>query len=107
MGDNYEQQFLDEYENFLEYCSKYNTEQNEPIEFVFVCGEFGCAKKVTEVLSNKGNPAQKVKLSNVWVNVLKIEKETPNVSYEDSLNLGWTNWGSFIRYNIKMNLCQK
>lgn len=87
LGDNYEQQFLDEYENFLEYCSKYNTEQNEPIEFVFVCGEFGCAKKVTEVLSNKGNPAQKVKLSNVWVNVLKIEKETPNVSYEDSLNL--------------------
>lgn len=85
--DNYEQQFLDEYEKFLEYCSKYNADQDEPIKFIFVCGEFEYAKKTAEALSSKKESAKKVKLANVWVNVLKIEETSPGISYEDSLNL--------------------
>lgn len=87
LEDNYEKQFLDEYEKFLDYCSKYNTDQCEQIEFVFVCGEFEYAKKVAEILSGKEDFVKKVKLSNVWANVLKIEEETPSISYENSLNL--------------------
>lgn len=89
-GGDYEQQFLDEYEKFLEYCSKYNTNQEGPIKSVFVCGEFIYAKKVVEALFTfKGhkNYINNIHLSNVWTNILKIEKDTPNINYEDSLNL--------------------
>lgn len=87
LDGGYEQQFLDEYEKFLEYCSKYDTDKEMPIESVFVCGEFEYAKKIVEALSESKNRAGKIKLSNVWTNVLEIEKDTPNISFENSLNL--------------------
>ena len=87
-GIDYNQQFLDEYRKFMDYATKYGISDSQPLKKVFVCGEFESAKKVTEALSTAVSQAKtKIKLANVWTNVLKIEKETPEISFEDSLNL--------------------
>lgn len=85
-GD-YGKQFLDEYEKFLEYSFKYNTSEEQPIKTVFVCGEFEYAQKIIEAVAVSDGPVENAKLSNIWANVLKIEENTPSISYEDSLNL--------------------
>lgn len=84
--DNYQEQFLVEYEKFVEYSTKYSLHSGDPIKSVFVCGEFEYAKKIIE--SNEKSPdlVKNLKLSNVWSNVLEIEKEIPNIPYEESLN---------------------
>ena len=85
-GD-YSDQFLDEYEKFLEYYLKYTRDESESRESAFVvCGEFEYAKKIVEPVIGKDGPLRNAKLANVWTNVLKIEDTTPNISYEDSLN---------------------
>lgn len=85
-GD-YKKQFLDEYEKFFEFSLKYSTNENDVIKNVFVCGEFEYAKKTTEAIFESGKSMKEAKLSNVWSNVLRIEKDPPNIPYEDSLNL--------------------
>lgn len=84
-GD-YGKQFLDEYEKFSEYCSKYNTGQNQPIKSILVCGEFEYAKKIVEASAGPESSVKDVKLSNVWTNVFEIDKHLPSVPYEESLN---------------------
>lgn len=86
-GD-YRNQFLDEYKKFLEYSVRYSSNgDDQSIKSVFVCGDFEYAKKVVEVIIESGeNSVKNAKLSNVWINILKIEETTPSVSYEDSLN---------------------
>lgn len=84
---NYKNQFLDEYEKFLEYSLRYKTDEEQPIKMVFVCGEFEYAKKIIEAIVDGNNPMKNAKLSNVWTNVLRIEENTPSISYEDSLSL--------------------
>lgn len=83
---SYESNFLDEYDKFLEYSSRYEKEEKAPIKTVFVCGEFESARKTVEVISNKDLSKREVKLANVWSNVLNAEKTPPKISYEDSLN---------------------
>ena len=85
-GD-YKNQFLDEYEKFLEYSLKYNTGDGQDVKTIFVCGEFEYAQKIIEAIAGSDNPVKNAKLSNIWANVLKIEENTPSISYEDSLNL--------------------
>lgn len=85
-GD-YKKQFLDEYVKFVEYSSKYGTEEDAQTKNIFVCGEFEYAKKTVEALIELGGSTKNAKLSNVWSNVLRIEKNEPSISYEDSLNL--------------------
>ena len=85
-GD-YKNQFLDEYEKFVEYSIKYGNKDEDQIAGVYVCGEFEYTKKVIDAISNAVTSVKNAKLSNVWVNVLKIDKEIPSVNFEDSLNL--------------------
>jgi hypothetical protein len=85
LDEDYKKQFLDEYEKFLEYCLKYNTDQNQPIKSVLICGEFECAKKVAEAIIDSEKSTKDVKLSNVWTNVFEIDKYLPDVPYEKSL----------------------
>ncbi|KKQ78044.1 MAG: hypothetical protein A3A96_02895 [Candidatus Zambryskibacteria bacterium RIFCSPLOWO2_01_FULL_39_39] len=84
-GD-YKKEFLDEYEKFLEYCSKYDTSQNQPIKSIFVCGEFENAQKVVEAINDSGGPSKNIKLSNVWTNVFEIDKYSPDIPFEKSLS---------------------
>lgn len=83
---SYSNQFLDEYNKFLEYCSRYNAEENEVITDTLVCGDFEYAKKIVEALSQLPNGI-KPRLGNVWTNVLKIEKNLPSINFENSLSL--------------------
>jgi len=85
-GD-YKKQFLDEYEKFLEYCSKYNISEEMPKVSIFVCGDFEYGKSAIESLLDYKGSTKDAKLSNVWSNVLEIERDTPEISYEDSLAL--------------------
>jgi hypothetical protein len=85
LDENYNKQFLDEYEKFLDYCSKYDTDKNQPIESVLICGEFEYAKKILEAIMDSGKPMKDVKLSNVWINVFEIDKHLPDIPYEKSL----------------------
>jgi len=85
-GD-YQKQFLDEYDKFLEYALKYSATKEEPIKNVLVCGEFEYAKESVEAIMGSHDSIRNVKLSNVWTNILKIEKETPCIGFEDSLAL--------------------
>lgn len=85
-GD-YKKQFLDEYEKFSEYYSKYDTGQNQPIKSVFVCGEFEYAKEIIEAIIDFSDTPKDAKLSNVWVNAFEINKFLPSIPYEESLNL--------------------
>lgn len=84
-GGDYKKEFLDEYEKFLEYCLKYDTNQSQPIKSVFVCGEFENAQKVVEAMNDSANLA-KVSLSNVWTNVFEIDKYLPDIPFEKSLS---------------------
>jgi hypothetical protein len=86
MSGDYGRQFLDEYEKFLEYCSKYDANKNQQIKSVLVCGEFEYAKKVVETIIDSANNTKDVKLSNVWANVFEIDKHQPDVPYEKSLS---------------------
>ena len=86
LDEDYRKQFLDEYEKFLEYCLKYDTNQNQPIKSVLVCGEFEYAKKVVEIIIDSANSTKDVKLSNVWTNVFEIDKHLPGIPYEKSLS---------------------
>jgi hypothetical protein len=86
LEEDYKEQFLDEYEKFLEYCLKYDVNQEQPIKSVFVCGEFDFAKKVAEAVIDHGGQVKDIKLSNVWANVFEIDKHLPDISYEKSLN---------------------
>lgn len=83
----YEEEFLDEFNKFLEYSVRYGSGDKTPSMNVFVCGEFECARKVVDVLVNDKNTPKSIKLSNVWSNILEIEKNTPSISYEKSLSL--------------------
>jgi hypothetical protein len=85
LDENYNKQFLDEYEKFLDYCSRYDIDKDKPIESVLICGEFEYAKKVLEAIMNSPKPMKNVKLSNVWTNVFEIDKHVPNIPYEKSL----------------------
>jgi hypothetical protein len=87
LDEDYKKQFLDEYEKFLEYCSKYDVNQEQPIKAVLVCGEFDSAKKVVEAVVGSSDKTKNVKLSNVWTNIFEIDKHIPDISYEKSLNL--------------------
>jgi hypothetical protein len=71
---------------FLEYSIRYGKSADQVISSIFVCGQFDYAKKSIEALTGIKENVGKVKLSNVWTNVLEIEKTTPSMSYEDSLN---------------------
>lgn len=82
----YEHNFLDEYDKFLEYSSRYEESEKSPIKIVFVCGEFESAQKTVEAVSKKDLSKREVKLANVWSNVLEIEEKTPELSYEESIN---------------------
>ncbi|HEY4479881.1 MAG TPA: pilus assembly protein PilM [Candidatus Paceibacterota bacterium] len=82
----YEHNFLDEYDKFLEYSSRYEKEEKSPIKIVFVCGEFEFAQKTVESVSKKDLSKREVKLANVWSNVLEINEKTPSLSYEESIN---------------------
>lgn len=84
-GD-YNAEFLDEYEKFLEYCSKYDISSNQPIKLAFVCGDFESAKKIVEVMSNQKNYSDNVKLSNVWINVFSLGEHPQDIPFEKSLS---------------------
>lgn len=84
-GD-YSSQFMDEYAKFLEYSVRYSKSDDQTIATTFVCGEFEYAKKSIEAISQIKQSKQNAKLSNVWTNVLEIEKTTPSITYEESLN---------------------
>jgi hypothetical protein len=84
-GD-YKKEFLDEYEKFLEYCLKYDIDQNQPIKSIFVCGEFENAQKVVEAINDSANLSKNVKLSNVWTNAFEIDKHLPDIPFEKSLS---------------------
>jgi Tfp pilus assembly PilM family ATPase len=87
-GD-YKSQFLDEYEKFLEYRMKYDPDKDQPIKSILVCGEFECAKKVVEAITDSPNHSQdikNIKLSNVWTNVFDIDRHLPDIPYEKSLS---------------------
>jgi hypothetical protein len=83
---DYRAQFLGEYQKFVDYSLRYTSDKKFS-ENVFVCGEFDYAKKVVEILIESDSKAKEAKLSNVWSNLFKIEDFTPNISFEDSLNL--------------------
>lgn len=85
-GD-YQEQFLSEYEKFVEYSAKYSLKLEDPIKAVFVCGEFEYARKIIESTEKSPEVISNLKLSNVWTNVIEIEKDLPNIKYEESLNL--------------------
>ncbi|MFH0804310.1 MAG: pilus assembly protein PilM [Candidatus Zambryskibacteria bacterium] len=84
-GD-YKKEFLDEYDKFLEYCSKYDVNQNQPIKAIFVCGEFVDAQKIVEAITESSTPVKNIKLSNVWANVFEIDKYSPDIPFEKSLS---------------------
>jgi hypothetical protein len=84
-GD-YKKEFLDEYEKFLEYCSKYDTNLSQPIKATFVCGEFEDAQKVVEAINDSNYSQKNIKLSNVWTNVFEIDKYLPDIPFEKSLS---------------------
>jgi hypothetical protein len=84
-GD-YKKQFLDEYEKFLDYCSKYGTNQGQPLSSVLVCGDFEYAKKAVEAVGDHVGDMKDVKLSNVWTNIFEIDKHLPDIPYEISLS---------------------
>lgn len=85
-GD-YKNQFLDEYEKFIEYSLRYNPDNKQPIKNLLVCGEFEFAKKVVESVMESDTKMKDAKLSNVWSNIFKIENYNPDISFEDSLSL--------------------
>ena len=85
-GD-YEKQFMDEFEKFMEYSMRYNSNKGDSIQTIFICGEFEFAKKSVETILGSQNSAKDVKLANVWTNVMRIEKNLPKISFENSLNL--------------------
>ncbi len=84
---SYGNKFLEEYEKFLEYSIKYAVGKEDPIISILVCGEFESSKKVVESVMSSNLDNKNIKLSNVWSNVLKIEENLPEISYEDSLNI--------------------
>lgn len=84
--ESYEKDFLDEYEKFLDYCEKYDALESQSAKSVFVCGEFEYAKKVVETLGGYGQGPKDVKLSNVWTNILNIDEQIPETSFEKSLS---------------------
>lgn len=86
LDNDYKREFLDEYEKFLGYCLKYNTNQDQPIKSIFVCGEFEDAQKVVEAIDNSANLIKNIKLSNVWTNVFEIDKHSPDIPFEKSLS---------------------
>ncbi len=87
VNSDYGAQVLEEYEKFFEYCLKYQSVNKDPINLIFVAGEFEYAKMVVEAISKSSYYAHNVKLANVWSNVLSIKDSVPNISYEDSLNI--------------------
>ena len=83
---DYKKQFLDEYDRFLEYCLKYGNDQDRHVKSVLVCGDFEYAKKAVEAMCETENGVKDVKLSNVWTNILEIDKHLPGIPYEKSLS---------------------
>lgn len=86
LDDNYEKQFLDEYEKFSEYYLKYDPDQSRPIKSVLICGEFEYAQKASGALSEYSGGTKEVLLSNVWTNIFKMGKHLPDLPYEKSLS---------------------
>jgi len=85
-SDNYKKEFLDEYDKFLDYCSKHDNSQNQPIESTLICGEFESAQKVVEAINGSASLSKNFKLSNVWANVFEISKHYPDIPFEKSLS---------------------
>ncbi len=86
VGQNYKQEFLDEYAKFLEYCEKYDTSEDHTIKALFVCGEFGYAKQVVAAISESSKYKEQASLANVWSNVFAIGEYMPELQYETSLS---------------------
>lgn len=87
VSEDYEKEFLDEYEKFLDYCTKYSGGiKDQLLKGAFVCGQFGSAQKIIEAVNGAKNGQTNVKLSNVWVNVFDIDKHLPEIPFEKSLN---------------------
>lgn len=84
-GGDYRTEFLDEYERFLEYCSKYDALSGGVVKSAFVCGEFEYAKVAAAALIDS-KICQNTKLSNVWTNVFDIDNRFPEIPYEKSLS---------------------
>ncbi len=87
VNGDFKKQFLDEFDKFLEYSIKYGGGEKDPITTIFVCGEFQASEQAIEAIMAMGSKVPSAKLANVWTNLLKIEETTPNISYENSLNL--------------------
>ncbi len=104
LNGDYKKQFLDEYEKFLEYCLKYNVNQEQAIKSALICGEFEYAKKATEAIIDSNSYVKDVKLSNVWTNVFEIDKHLPDIPYEKSLSFAGP-IGAVLS-DISMNLLQ-
>lgn len=85
LGD-YKKEFLDEYDKFIEYCLKYDINQNQAIKSFFVCGEFESAQKVVEAINESDSLSKNIKLANVWTNVFEIDKYAPDIPFEKSLS---------------------
>lgn len=84
-GD-YKNEFIDEYQKFLEYCLKYDADQRQPIKSFFVCGEFESAQKIILAIKDNKELPQNVKLSNVWANVFGVDEYPTDVPFEKSLS---------------------
>lgn len=82
---NYKEDFLEEYQKFVEYCEKYDEGNGESNKSVFVCGEFDYAKRVIEMLADS-KLCQSAKLANVWTNFFNIGTRLPDIPYEKSLS---------------------
>lgn len=84
--EDYKKGFLDEFYKFIEYCAKYNINQNGPIKSFFVCGEFESTQKIIEAVNDTDNFSKNIKLSNVWINIFEIDKYAPPIPFEKSLS---------------------
>lgn len=86
VSGSFEKQFLDEYEKFLEFSVKPGVKEEDFVKEVLVCGEFDWARRIVESVFRSKNLSKKIKLSNVWANIIDIEEQTPNIDFKDSIN---------------------
>ncbi len=83
--DDFESSLKDEYSKFIDYCIKYNKDDKNIAKNIFICGEYDIAVKAVSFLEKLEVDKNKIKLANVWSNVLNIESNTPDIKFEDSL----------------------
>lgn len=82
---DYKRGFLDEYEKFLEFSSKYGEKKDLGVKSILVCGEFLSVQKIVEAVNESPNISKNAELSNVWTNVFDIDKHIPEIPFEKSL----------------------